>query len=382
MRIGIFGGTFNPPHIGHTESAKAAARCLRLDRLIVVPAGTPPHKELAAAAPSAAVRLHMARLAFPDDIVTDIEVTGGGPSYTVDTVKSIIRDNNDCEMFLLVGTDMFFSLDKWKDSRELLSMATPAVFSRSTAERKKITEFAEYLLRGYGASTEIIDNKIIEIASSQLREMLPKRGGAGYISDTIYSYIIKNRFYGAKPDWGWLRERAYSMLDPARLPHVEGCEKEAVRLAFRWGADVDDAREAAILHDITKKLSPEQNLKILEEHGAAPVEIVKAEEKLFHSKTGALVARTEFGVTDTVADAIMWHTTGRAGMSVLEKVIYLADYIEPARAFEGVEELRELAYLDIDGAMKMGLEISVADMRSRGIEPNRTTFDALNDLNR
>jgi nicotinate-nucleotide adenylyltransferase len=383
LRIGIFGGTFNPPHIGHELSAKTAARQLGLDLLIVVPAGTPPHKSLPAGSPSAQMRLNMTNAAFKDAlnvVVSDFEIKNAGPGYTIDTVLAVKEDYPGAELFLLTGTDMYLSLEKWRDSNALLETVTPAVFSRSSDDMRRIADFSQTILQRYGVRTETVLNKVVEISSSELREMLPRREGTGYIADTNYSYIIRHRLYGARPDWDWLRARAYSMLSPARIPHVDGCEQEALRLAARWGADPDDARESAILHDITKRLSPEENISILEENGEAVGELEFAGEKLLHSKTGAVLAKAEFGVSQAVADAIMWHTTGRAGMSVLEKIIYIADYIEPMRDFEGVEQMRKLAYESLDKAMKMGLEMSVEDMTARGIVPNRTTFDALGDL--
>lgn len=380
LKIGIYGGSFNPPHLGHEFSAAAAIDQLMLDLLFIIPTGIPPHKNLPAETPPVDKRLHMAQLAFSktrNAIVSEIEIRNKKPSYTIDTVLAIKKDYPGAELYLLTGTDMFLTLDTWKDSGLLLNTVIPIVFSRSSDDLEKIAGYSARLKSQYGVSTEIVANKVVDISSSLLRSKLPRREGAGYIDDTIYSYIIKSRIYDAKPDWGWLRSKAYSMLAPSRIPHVEGCEFEAVRLSERWGVDADDAREAAILHDITKRLSPEENLEILEKRDLSFGVANKNEEKLLHSKSGAALAKTEFGVSDSVADAITWHTTGRPNMSSLEKVVYIADYIEPTRDFDGVGRLRELAYEDLDMAVKAGLEMSIEDMRSRGIIPNRTTFDAL-----
>jgi len=352
MRIGIFGGSFNPPHIGHVEVSGAVASRLGLDIMIVVPAGTPPHKKLPNGTPSADMRYIMTENAFqqvPYTLISDIEVKSQNPCYTIDTIKIIASGYPGAEFFLLVGTDMYQTLDTWKNSDTLLKIITPVELRRD----------------------------LIDISSSQLREMLPKRKGREYVADFNYSYIIKNRFYGAKPDWDWLRSRAHSMLNPLRVPHVSACEREAVKLAERWGVDTDDAREAAILHDITKKLDLNENMRILEKHGITVGELGYNEEKLLHSITGSLLAKSEFGVSDDVADAIEWHTTGRAQMTMLEKVIYIADYIESTRDFPGVDELRRKAYKNIDEAMIMGLEMSIDDMHSRGITPKDTTTKAL-----
>ena len=359
-------------------------RQLGLDRLVVIPAGIPPHKPMPEGSPSGDMRLSMVQAAFApfeNVIVSDIEIASPDSiSYTVDTIGKIKNEYPGAELYLLVGTDMYLTLDTWYESETILKTVTPAVFSRGSDDIKKVVDYSIGIQSQYGVHTETVINNVIEISSSALREMLPLRRGAEYITEENYEYIIKNRLYGAKPDWEWLRVQAYMMLKPSRIPHVEGCEEEAVRLAEHWGVDPDEAREAAILHDITKKLTPQEHLRILENYSISVGAMAKGEEKLLHSRTGAAVAAAEFGVSDAVAVAILWHTTGRAGMSKLEKVIYLADYIEPTRDFCEVDILRAMAYENLDEAMRMGLEMSIHDMKERDILPNRITIDALNDM--
>jgi len=355
MKIGIFGGAFNPPHIGHVNAAKMAMDEYKLDLLIVIPTGTPPHKELPVGTPNPQMRLQMTENAFNDVDrveVSNIEVYSLDKNYTIDSVIDLKSTYTDAELFLLVGTDMYESLDSWKDSDALLEAVTPVLLSRD----------------------------VIDISSSEIRKMLPRREGREFLSDLNYSCIIKNRLYGARPDWDWLRECAHSMLAPQRIAHVDACEIEALRLADRWGADADDAREAAILHDITKKLDFTENMCIIAEHGVTIGKLGFREEKLLHSVTGSLLAKSEFGASNNVAEAIKWHTTGRARMTLLEKVIYIADYIESTRDFPGVEELREAAYRNIDEAMIIGLEMTITDLKERGITPNVATSAALSDL--
>ena len=355
MKIGIFGGAFNPPHIGHTHAAKKAFEQQRLDLLFVIPTGRPPHKNLPEGTPDPEARLLMCENAFEGYnriIVSDMELISTGYSYTIDTALFLQQEYPGAIIYLLVGNDMYESLNTWKDSEALLAKVTPVLLPRDE----------------------------IAISSTKIRELLPHRKGREYLADSNYSYIIKYRLYGAKPNWDWLREQAHSMLDPLRIPHVNACEIEALQLAERWGVDPDDAREAAILHDITKKLDFTENLCIMSERGVEVGELAKGEEKLLHSITGSLLAQTEFGVSNAVADAIKWHTTGKSNMSMLEKIIYIADYIESTRDFPGVIQLRDLAYENIDAAMVTGLEMTVNDLISRGIAPNSSTLDAINDL--
>jgi nicotinate-nucleotide adenylyltransferase len=106
----------------------------------------------------------------------------------------------------------------------------------------------------------------------------------------------------------------------------------------------------------------------------------RQDKKLLHAKTGAAAAKVLFGSPENICSAIRWHTTGKADMTLLEKIIYLADYIEPTRAFEGLDRLSELAYSDLDAAMLLGCEMSISYLNDRGITPHRKTLEAIDWL--
>ena len=206
--------------------------------------------------------------------------------------------------------------------------------------------------------------------------MLHRRTGAESLHPDAYALIIRRRLYEALPELSWLREQAYSMLDEWRIAHVAGCESEAIELARRWGEDPEKAAEAGILHDITKRLSYEEQLNLCEKYDIMCDSAELAAPKLLHAKTGAALARDLFGVPDDIYNAIRWHTTGKPDMTLLEKLIYLADYIEPSRDFDGIDRLRELAYEDLDRAMVLGLTMTMAEIREKGNEPYVDTLDA------
>ena len=170
------------------------------------------------------------------------------------------------------------------------------------------------------------------------------------------------------------------MIRAKRIPHVRGCEEEAVRLAHRWGEDEDLARAAGILHDCTKYLTLEEQLSLCAKYGIILDDLEKVAVKLLHSKTGSAIARYEYGMPDAVCDAICWHTTGKPDMTKLEKILYIADYMEPTRDFDGVEKLRALVYKDLDAAVLLGLEMSVEDLTSRGNPVHKNTQEALDFL--
>ncbi len=384
MKIGIYGGTFNPPHAGHIKAAGDAVRALGLDKMLVIPTAQPPHKELPETSATAEQRLEMAKLAFggvDKAEVCDIELSRGGRSYTVDTVAALRELYPGDELWLVMGGDMFTSLTSWYRFDTLLEQVGFAVADRAD-ESELLREQVEVLRRECGARVEFIPERPIEISSTQLRERLENAGGRELLSSEVYAYIVKNRLYGVRPQLEWLREEAIKLLAPKRVPHVMGCEQEAVRLAERWGEDVYSAAVAGILHDITKKCSGNEQLLLCEKYGTVTDALELEAPKLLHAKTGADMAWAEFGVSPEVREAIRWHTTGRADMTMLEKIIYMADYMEPNRDFEGVDELRKLAYEDIDQALRLGLQMSMDDMAARDIVPHPRSLGALEYIKR
>lgn len=381
MKIAIFGGSFNPPHRGHLQAALAAQRQLQPDRFLIMPDFQPPHKDLEEGSPTPDQRLALCCLNFesvPGAECSALEIDRGGKSYTADTVRQLRETEPDAELILLMGTDMFLNVDRWYDAEYLMRNVTLAAFQRTPEEAAVLEEKARQLREQCGAKTELIASEPLSAASTDIREALRSRSGEALLTDEVYAYIIRNRLYGARVSFPWLRERSYAMLKPKRIPHVMGCEEEAVRLAKRWGADPEQAAEAAILHDCTKKEPLETQLALCARYGVKPDALEQVSEKLLHSKTGAAIAEHVFGCCPEVVEAIRWHTTGKADMTLLEKIIYMADYVEPNRDFDGVEPLRKLAYEDLDKAMELGLAMSLEDVQSRGNIAHEDTLSALN----
>ena len=380
MRIAIFGGSFNPPHKGHLYSALAAAKQIQPDQFFVIPDNLPPHKSLAEGSPTPRQRLELCRLNFagvPGAEVSDLEIARGGVSYTADTLRALREQYPDAELYLLMGTDMFLTLDQWRDADYILHNCIPVPFPRSPEELGVIAEKAQQLGSVCAVQPQIVQTEPFPASSTEIRALLSERGGTQFLTDAVYAYIVKNRLFGVRVDFKWLRRKGEAMLRPKRIPHVRGCESEAVRLAERWGADPEEAAEAAILHDFTKRQPLPEQLRLCEKYGIIPDSLERSSEKLLHAKTAAAIAEQEFGASAAVASAIRWHTTGRAGMSLLEKIVYMADYVEPNRTFPGVERLRALAYEDLDAAMRLGLQMSIDDVRSYGNSVHPDTLRAL-----
>ena len=387
MRIGIYGGTFNPIHQGHLTAARAAMDALGLDRLLLIPASVPPHKALPQGSADAADRLEMAALACaqlgPKAQALDTELRRTGPSYTVDTLTELRMEHPEDELWLLMGTDMFLSLERWYHASDILSLAHIGAFDRAHPQPGEDLAAQKRLLETkYGATVAIIANRqVIDLSSTQVREALAAGRGRDLVTDPVYGYIQRRGLYGVHTDLhhltpDQLRPIALSYLKPKRMPHVLGTEQEAVRLAGQYGADETQARIAALLHDCTKKLDMDRQLALCRQYGIPLDDLEQHALKLLHAKTGAAVARDIFGVKDAVYEAIRWHTTGKPDMTLLEKVIYLADYIEPNRDFPGVDELRRAVYDDLDKGLLMGLSDTIDEMERMGNPVHHDTLEA------
>lgn len=198
MRIGVFGGTFSPPHNGHLQAAKAFMEQMWLDLLYVIPTALPPHKEMDNPV-SAAHRLEMCRLAFggmEGVYVSDLEIQRGGRSYTVDTLREL--SGEDRRLFFLCGTDMVLTLDQWRSPEEIFRLCYPVYIRRDTDASldplivKKISEYNEK----YGKVVRRIVTDPIEISSSMIRERILSGGDASeMLPKSVEKYISDNHLY-------------------------------------------------------------------------------------------------------------------------------------------------------------------------------------------
>lgn len=394
MKIGIYGGTFNPPHLGHVAAARAVVETLGLQELYFIPAGLPPHKALPAGTPDREKRLEMVRMAAAQlkmsipVAVSDIELSRDGKSYTVETLETLRAQRPDAELWLLLGADMFLSLHTWYHAERILSLAGIAAFGRTGEDADaqfSAQRDALYRKFPYARIFTLAVPDVIDVSSTEVRETLSHGGGARFLPPAVYGYILREGLYGSHADLknlplSQLRAVALSYLDRRRVPHVLGTEQEAIRLCARYGGDAEKLRRAALLHDCTKRCSPEEHFALCERYGIEPDATERRNPKLLHALTGAAIARDMYGMDDETVRAIRYHTTGRARMTLSEKIMYLADYIEPSRDFPGVEALREACYEDIDKGLALGLEMTVKEMSERGEDLHRATLEALEDV--
>ena len=384
-KIGIYGGTFNPPHLGHILAAKEFQRTLELDRVLFVPAALPPHKVLPPGSPDGQTRKHLLELAaqeLPFAQIEDLELRREGASYTVDTLKELRVKYPGDELFLCMGTDMFQSFDSWYEPHQICAMAKIAMAHRVDTDAESLLALAEEFQKKYGTIPELIRNDFVEVSSTQVRRLLILGGAEDFLHPAVLAEIRAKGLYGTGVNrkglpFDQLKKESLALHKASRIPHVVGCSETARELALIHGADPDDAERAGILHDITKALDGRDQLRLCEKYDIMINDFDRAHTKLLHSVTGSAVAEHVFGENDAVVQSIRWHTSGKADMTTLEKIIYVADYMEPNRDFPGVDELRALAYSDLDAALLMGLEMAVAHVRRQGAIVGNHSLEAI-----
>jgi len=166
-------------------------------------------------------------------------------------------------------------------------------------------------------------------------------------------------------------------IDAKRLKHSIGTAKTAVTLARQYGADEKKAYTAGMLHDVAKGKCRFGLRKLANEYDITIDEFEMRNPELTHGKLGAIMVSKQLGIKDKdILSAIRWHTTGRAGMSTLEKVVYIADLIEPGRDFEGLNDIRKLAKKNLDAAMVCALERVMKFVHSKGFALHPKSIEA------
>ncbi len=360
MRIGLLGGTFNPVHNAHLEMAEEARSALQLDRVLLVVANIPPHKNVQDSV-SAADRLHMVQLACaplePEIQSCDWEIARIGKSYTVDTLEYCHAKHPEAEIFYIVGTDMLLDLPRWYNTARLFELATFVCVPRARYTGKE-TAAAESL-RSMGARVILLTECVTDISSTEIRMRIRDAHPIeGLVPSAVEEYIYNKGIYFPF-SLHWMQEKCRAALKEYKYRHTMGVVRTAVNLAERCGVDGQKARLAALLHDCGKNLEPDD---------------------LKHAHKSAELAQSFYGVNDPdILRAIRLHTTGGANMTMLDKLIYLADLIEPNRRFPGVEELREAAARDVDEAFYAAVAHTIEHVRSAGLTVHPDSYLALKD---
>lgn len=193
MKIGVFGGTFNPPHKGHRFLLDRVVEQIRLDRVIVIPSYLPPHKTVADNDP--AHRFEMARLAFPDHEVSSIELERKGKSYTVDTLRQLTQQYPNNQLYLICGSDMFLSLGTWREPASIFSMATVVTAAREKHVFMKLWMKKIFYILKYRACCRVLYMQPLTVSSSEIRDGL---ADVDMVEPAVWQYIQEHQLYHEK----------------------------------------------------------------------------------------------------------------------------------------------------------------------------------------
>ncbi len=364
MRIAIFGGSFDPVHTEHVRLVRSAIERLSLDTVYVMPAYAPPHKP-GKILSSDEDRLACCRLAFADMEkvkISDYEIRKKGVSYTYLTCEEWSEQFPDAEIFWLVGTDMLRDFPTWKNPERILEKVTLAVCGRNERGEWLNKEQAAFYQK-FGKRFAYIPYNGKDVSSTKIRVL----AGVGmdlseYVPAVCADYIEKKGLYAIP-----FAKEALSLEKPSRRAHSVRVATLAATRALGLKIPEKKAIAAALFHDCAKNLEADSPYL---EGFAPPAEWGEVPPAVLHQFAGAFVAEKFFSVQDgEVLNAIRYHTSGRAGMSDLEQLIFLADMLEEERSYEGVEELRKLFWKkDLKECLQTALFETIKFIESKGEE--------------
>jgi len=387
-RIAIMGGTFDPIHYGHLVTAEAVRHEYNVERVIFIPTGQPAHKMDYAVTHSEHRYLMtvLATVANPFFDVARMEIDRDGATYTIDTIKALRQlCGTHTKIYFITGADAIQQILTWKDADELLKLCSFVAVTRPGYNTALLREQVLRIKHKYETRLHFLEVPALAISSSDIRARIGKGKPVTYLlPEQVERYITKTGLYRDDTDKHLAAAETYvtTHLREARVTHTRGVVTEAEKLARRFGADPQKARLAAWLHDCTRYFDDAEARKICKENGIKLDDVLKNAPVLTHGLTAAVVAAKELGVEDgDVLNAVRYHTLGRPGMSVLEKIIYLADAIEPGREdYPGLADTRRAAETDLDEAVALAMAQSIMYTEKKGGAVHPATADALRDI--
>lgn len=375
MRIGIFGGSFDPVHIEHIRVAQAAIKSLGLDLLVIMPVFAPPHKAGRVLAENED-RLAMCRLAFSSvekTTVSDYEIARGGLSYTYLTCEYFKKKYENAELFWLVGTDMLRDFPTWKYPERILAAATLAVCARNEKDGWLQAEQQAFFNR-FQKPFVCVGYNGADVSSTKIRVLAAaEEDFSAFTGNATFEYIQKRGLYRIPR-----AKDALALQKPSRKAHSLRVAEVAAKRAVSLKMDEKKAIQAALFHDCAKNLPLDHEyLKGF----SPPDEFGEVPESVLHQFSGAYVAEHVLGVHDKeILDAVRYHTSGKPNMTELGKLIFLADIVEEERRYDGVEAIRSAFYTKpLNVALALALKETVAFLQKKGADVYPLTLLALDD---
>ena len=381
MRIGILGGTFDPIHKGHMDMALCAREQLDLDEIWIMPAGTPPHKSNDAIS-SRLHRYEMCRIAcesMDGCVVKDMELFSlkSKPNYTYLTMERMKQDFPKDEFYFLMGQDSIDYFDQWVEPQRILDCCKIGVFLRGNASDEenyhRVLDKIKILEKNFLGEFIPISIQPTPISSTEIRQLVKVYGDKSklspYLDAGVLEYIFEKNLYFDRMEYGLddIKSMLKSSLKPSRFEHTIGVSDTAAALAMAYGFDSKKAYIAGLLHDCAKYMSNEELLDYCNENGLEVTEGELRAPHLLHAKVGAYMAKSKYHIYDKdILHAVCVHTTGCPNMSLLDKIIFVADYIEPNRdRAKRLDEIRQMAFYNLDFSILMILEDTMDYIKSK-----------------
>lgn len=377
MKIGVFGGTFNPPHLGHVRLAKETADRLGMEKVLIIPSCIPPHKMPGKLA-DGNERIEMCRLAFSEDErfeISSIELDRGDKSYTVETLRELKKIYSDAELYFIIGSDMLETFTKWYRWEEILTLAYICAASREKGFEADLLEFTPEQRE----RIVFLGIEPLEVSSTQIRVEIAKNGTPEFLNSEVLKYIKENGLYddGLSDYRKILREK----LDDYRMYHSECVSECAAVLAEKYGADPEKARLAGLMHDVMKNADADGHFEYIEKSGEKLTAVDISNPKVWHQISGAAYLKENGIITDEeILGAVRWHTTGRAGMTLLEKIVYVADFISADRDYPDVGVVRKLAEKSLEDAILYTSRYTVNKLAANNMPIHPATVECYNDM--
>lgn len=388
--IGIMGGTFNPIHNGHILLAKKAYAQFSLDKILFIPAGNPPHKDNAGII-DGRHRLNMVKSAISGiDYFEclDIELAKKTKSYSYETLASLKEMYPDTNLFFIMGADSLFQFESWKNPEEIVKLATLVVARRNGINITSFENQIKRLSKKYSCEILTVDMEDTPISSSDIRMMVANLEPiCDIVPSKVCEYILLNDLYRdykckirTTADYHIVTEDLKKVLTEKRYEHTMAVAAVSASLAMRYGYDVFRAYLAGLLHDIAKCKKDSELIDICTYNCIDISEAERALPYLLHGKVAAFIAKKDYYVSNQdILNALTYHTTGRPNMSLLEKIVFVADYIEPYRdKAPNLTYIRKIAFEDINKAVSTILYNTLSYLTSNGTPIDETTKAAYN----
>lgn len=367
-KIGIMGGTFNPIHNSHILLGIEAKNLFNLDKVLFMPTQNPPYKEIADNI-SNEDRCEMVRraVAGTDGLeFCDYEFHREGKTYTSDTLISLCNENPDTRYYFIIGADSIGYFDKWHLPEVILRHSAIICAPRADMNRDVTFSEIERIRSLYTVSDEdgtvfrpeiyYMASPCMDISSTTIRAYITcGLSIKGLVPDAVNEYICSEGLYKSEKI-AYIKENLKKLLSEKRYTHVLSVADFALKLALIHDCDPIKTYIAGLLHDCAKYLSDEEILSEMKRYGLKPDKAELAlPNNLLHSKIGAYYAKEKYGIEDEeIISSISYHTTGRPGMGLLEKIIFLSDTLEYGRKMvyePSLDIIRSIATTDLNKAV-------------------------------